>query len=330
MRNIPFRRLLAPATVVLGAALLVQGAIAQEAFPSRAVRIVVPNPAGGPTDVAARMVGQRLSDLWKQPVIVDNRAGASGAIGSEFVAKSAPDGYTLIMGNSASHGAYEVLNPAAPYRTLRDFAAVAFIASAPIILTVRSSLEAKNLQEYVALARANPGKLNYASSAVGSANQFGQEALNIAAGIKTVHVPFNGNAPALQAIMAGSVDAFMTSISGPVTSAIKDGRIRALALAGAQRTVQMPELPTTAELGYPGVEFEPWYGLLAPVATPAAILDRINADTNRLMDGPETELQLRKMGYDRKLGSRAAFATFLKSGQERIQRVVKEAGIKAE
>jgi tripartite-type tricarboxylate transporter receptor subunit TctC len=179
----------------------------------------------------------------------------------------------------------------------------------------------------VALAKANPGKLNYASSAVGSANQFAQEALNIAAGIKTTHVPFNGNAPALQAIMAGTVDSFMASISGPVTSALRDGRIRALAVANARRTAQMPDLPTTGELGFPGVEFEPYYGLLAPTATPVAILDKLNADANAVMDGPETDAQLRKMGYDRRLGSRADFTQFLKSLQERIQRVVKEAGI---
>lgn len=314
----------------LSSSLCSLSASAQEAYPNRAVRIVVPNPPGGPTDVIARLLGQRLSDLWKQTVLIDNRAGASGAIASEFVAKSAPDGYTLIMGNSASHGAYEVLNPSAPYRTLRDFAPVSFIASAPIILTIRASLEAKTLKEYIAYAKANPGKLNYASSAVGSANQFGQEALNIAAGIKVVHVPFNGNAPALQAIMSGTVDAFMTSISGPVTSALKDGRIRALGLAGAQRSVQMPDLPTLAELGYPGAEFEPWYGLLAPTATPVAVLDKLNAEANRMMDGPETNTQLLKMGYDRRLGSRADFAQFLKSGQERIIRVVREANIKAE
>ena len=318
-------------TAVLGSLLAAFSlAVPAQDFPNKLVRIIVPNPPGGPTDVVARIMGQRLGERWKQTVLVENRAGASGAIASEFVAKAAPDGHTLIVGNSASHGALEVLTPAVQYRTLRDFAPVAFVAGAPIILVVRSSLEAKSLKEYVALARANPEKLNYASSAVGSANQFAQEALNIAAGIKTTHVPFNGNAPALQAIIAGTVDSFMTSISGPVTSALRDGRIRALAVASAQRTAQMPDLPTTGELGFPGVEYEPWYGMLAPIATPMAILDKLNTDANAVMDGAETEALLRKMGYDRRLGTRATFLQFLKTSQDRIQRVVKEAGIKAE
>ena len=324
-------RLSTACAAIMGMSLAVFSvAVPAQEFPTKLVRIIVPNPPGGPTDVVARLLGQRLGDRWKQTVLVENRAGASGAIGAEFVAKSAPDGHTLLIGNSASNGSYEILQPSVPYRTLRDFAPVSFIAGAPIILLVRSSLEARTLKEYVALAKANPGKLNYASSAVGSANQFAQEALNIAAGIKTTHVPFNGNAPALQAIMAGTVDSFMASISGPVTSALRDGRIRALAVANAKRTAQMPDLPTTGELGFAGVEYEPYYGMLAPVATPVAVLDKLNMDANAVMDGPDTEALLRKMGYDRRLGTRTDFMQFLKGLQDRIERVVKEAGIKAE
>ena len=316
---------------VVGALLAVaQGnAVAQESYPSKAVRLVVPYPAGGPTDIMGRLAGQKLSEAWKQPVVVENRAGASGAIGSDFVAKSAPDGYTLVLGNNASHGAYEVLTPNAPYRTLRDFAPVALIGIAPLIMIIRSNLDIKNVKEYVAYAKANPGKLNYGSAAIGSAPHFGGATLNSVAGINTVHVPFNGTAPAITALLSNSIDTYMGGVSS-VIGVVRDGRARYLGVVGAQRTEQIPDLPTLAEQGYPGVEFDSWYGLLAPIAVPVAILDKVNADANRGMDGAEVRGQLLKLGFERKLGSRAEFLQLLKKEDEKTIRVVREANIKAE
>ena len=315
------------AILVLGVA---PGAWSQDVFPNKAVRLVIPYPPGGPTDLVGRMVSQRLSESWKQSVVVDNRAGASGSIGSDFVAKSTPDGYTLVLGNNASHGAYELLNPKnTPYRTLRDFAPVALFGIAPLIMISRSTLDVKSIREYVAYAKANPGKLNYASAAIGSSPHFGGELLNITAGIKVVHVPFNGTAPALQALLSGSVDSYMGGVSS-VMGLVRDGRARALGVVGAQRTEQVPDLPTLAEQGFPGVEYDSWYGLLAPVAVPVATLDKINIDTNRGLGGDDSKNQLLKLGFERKLGSRAEFAQLLVKEGERTQRVIREAKIQVE
>jgi tripartite-type tricarboxylate transporter receptor subunit TctC len=316
---------------VLGVALAFAhgGAVAQDSFPSKPVRLVVPYPAGGPTDIMGRLVGQKLTDAWKQSVIVENRAGASGSIGSDFVAKSAPDGYTLVLGNNASHGAYEVLTPTAPYRTLRDFAPVSLIGIQPLIMIVRSSLDIKNAKEYVAYAKANPGKMNYGSAAIGSAPHFGAELLNTVAGINVVHIPFNGTAPAIQALLSGSIDSYMGGVSS-VIGVVRDGRARLVGVVGAQRTEQLPDLQTLGEQGFPGIEYDSWYGVLAPAAVPAPILDKINADTNRGLDGAEVRAQLLKLGFERKLGARTDFVQLLRKEEEKTVRLVREAGIKAQ
>jgi tripartite-type tricarboxylate transporter receptor subunit TctC len=318
------------ALVLLSGATLTStsAAIAQDNYPARAVRMVIPYPPGGPTDLAGRMVGQRLSERWKQPVIVDNRAGASGSIGSDFVAKSAPDGYTLVLGNNSSHGAYELLHSNSPYRTLRDFAPIALFGITPLIMITRSSLDVKNIKEYVAYAKSNAGKLNYASAGIGSSPHFGAELLNLVAGIRVTHVPFNGTAPAMTALLSASVDSYMggyTSVIGQV----KDGRARIMGIVGAQRTEQLPDVPTLREQGFP-VEYDAWYGLLAPVAVPPAILDRINADTNSALGSEENKLQLLKLGFERKLSSRADFAALLVKEGERTQRIIREASIKVD
>jgi len=263
-------------------------------------------------------------------VVVENRAGASGSIGSDFVAKSAPDGYTLVLGNNASHGAYELLNPkAAPYRTLRDFAPVSLIGIAPLIMMSRASLGFKTLKDYVDYAKANPGKLNFASAAIGSSPHFGGELLNIVAGIRTVHVPFNGAAPALQALLAGNVDSYMGGVSS-VMPHVQSGKANALALIGAERSSQVPDLPTSGEQGFKGVEYDSWYGLLAPAAVPPVLLDRINADFNRTFGSEDIRVRLQKLGFERKLGSRTEFARILVQDDERARRIIREANIKVD
>ena len=314
-----------------GAALAAPGVLrAQERFPARPVRLVVPFPPAGPTDLVGRLVAQRLRDAWQQPVVVENRPGASGTTGSQVVAQSAPDGYTLVLGNNASHGAYELLNPRqAPYQTLRDFAPVALVGLAQLIMIVNANVPARNMQEFVAYARANPGRLNYASAAFGSATHFACELLKLSTGITMEHVPFNGAAPALLALANGDVHVYMGGVSS-IQALVADGRARAIAAVSDQRVPQMPDLPTTAEQGLPGLSWDSWYGLLAPARVPTAILDKINADARQVLDGQEVYAQLQRYGMERKLGTRAEFETAVRNEIERTARVVRDANIRVE
>lgn len=303
---------------------------AQERFPSRPVRLIVPFPPAGPTDLVGRLVAQRLREPWQQPVVVENRPGASGTTGSQVAAQSAPDGYTLVLGNNASHGAYEILNPRqAPYQTLRDFAPVALVGFAQLIMIVNSNLPVRNMAEFVAYARANPGRLNYASAAFGSATHLACELLKLNTGITMEHVPFNGAAPALLALANGDVHVYMGGVSS-VQALVNDGRARAIAAVSDQRVPQMPDLPTTTEQGLPGLAWDSWYGLLAPARVPVPILDKINADARAALDGPEVYAQLQRYGMERKLGSRAEFETAVRGEIERTTRVVRAANIRVE
>lgn len=303
---------------------------AQQDFPSKPVRLVIPYPPGGPTDLLGRLAGQKLQEVWKQSVVVENRAGASGSIGSDFVAKAAPDGYTLVLGNNASHGAYELLNPkVAPYRTLKDFSPVSLIGIAPLYMMARANLGFKTLKDYVDYAKANPGKLNFASAAIGSAPHFGGELLNIVAGIRTTHVPFNGAAPAIQAMLSNNVDSYMGGVSS-VKPHVDSGKAVLLAVIGAERTSQYPNLPTAGEQGFKGVEYDSWYGLLAPAGVAAGLLDKINADFNRGFAGDDVKVQLQRLGFERKLGSRTEFVKLLVEEEARSQRIIREANIKVD
>jgi len=313
------------AAALLGAT---RAASAQGAFPNQPVRLVVPFPPGGPTDLFGRLVAQRLSTVWSQPVIVDNRAGASGTIGSGYVAKAPPDGYTLVFSNNATHGAVEQLNPRnTPYRTMRDFAPVALIGVAPLILIVRSSLPVHNARELVAYAKANPGKLNYASAAFGSAPHLASEMLKLAAGIDIVHVPFNGAAPALNALISGNVDMYMGGVSS-VRPHVNSGRARAIAAVFGSRISVWPDLPTMAEQGITGVEYDSWYGLLAPAAVPAPIVAAINAAVRKGMEGDEVARTLANFGVERRVGSPEDLANVIRAEMARTARVIRDAHIR--
>ena len=319
------RRLLGTGTAfaAFGAA-----AHAQDTFPTRPVLLIIPFPRGGPSDLLGRLVGQRLRDLWRQPVVVENRPGASGSIGALLVAQAPPDGYTLVLGNNASNGAYEVLNPRqAPYRTTRDFAPVALIGVAPLVMVVNPQVPARSLTEFVAFARANRGRLNYASSAFGSAPHLACELLNLAAGIDMTLVGYNGAAPALLAIANGDVHVYMGGVSS-VMPFVNDGRARAIAAVSAQRIAALPDLPTAAEQGIPGVEWDSWFGLLAPAGVPAPILDKINVDVRRVLDGDDVRVQ--RFGVERKLGDRNAFLATIEAEIARTTRVARDARIKVE
>jgi tripartite-type tricarboxylate transporter receptor subunit TctC len=321
------RRLAIVATAAVAAlGAFSSASFAQDAYPNRVVKLVIPYPPGGPTDLVGRLVAQRLSELWKQPVIVENRAGASGTIGSVSVARAPADGYTLLLGNNASQGTYELLNPTeTPYHTLKDFAPIALVGVSPLIMITGAHLPVKDIKEYVAYAKANPGKLNYASAAIGSAPHLAAELLNIVASIKTEHIPFNGTTPAIQALLSGTVDSYMGGASS-VMSYVQAGKARAMGAVSEHRINTLQDIPTLKEQGV-DVAYDSWYGLLGPANVPAAILDKINADVRQVMDGDAVRAELDKLGFNRQLGTRPEFTTMLKNEVERTRKIIVDAKI---
>ncbi|MBS7699959.1 MULTISPECIES: tripartite tricarboxylate transporter substrate binding protein [unclassified Chelatococcus] len=317
------------ALLVAGATLALVGSIAGASaadFPTKPVKLVIPYPPGGPTDLVGRLVAQRLSDLWKQPVVVDNKAGASGTIGSDAVARAEPDGYTLVLGNNASHGAYELLNPSVtPYHTMKDFAPVSLVGVAPLVMIINKNVPAKDIKEFVAYVKANPGKVNYASAAIGSAPHFASEMLNIAAGIDMKHIPFNGTAPAIQALLSDSVQVYMGGVSS-VMPHVQAGKATLIGAVASERISALPDVKTIREEGV-DVAYDSWYGLLAPAKVPPAVLDKINADVSKVLAGDDVKTEMAKLGFERKLGTRAEFTTMLEGEVDRTKKLLQDAKI---
>lgn len=303
-------------------------AAAQEAYPNRAVRLVVPYPPGGTTDIMGRVVAQRLQERWNQRVVVDNRVGAGGSIGTDHVAKSAPDGYTLVLGNSASHGANVLLSTAPTYDPVRDFAAISMLAIVRQMLVVNNNVPARSVAELVAMARAQPGRLSFSSSAVGGAPHLAGELFKLVAGIDLLHVPYNGAAPALNALLAGDVTMLFGSVP-TVAELSRDNRIRALAMASGSRSALLPDLPTMGELGFPGVEMDSWNGLFAPAGTPAPIVAKINADTRAALDGEEMRRRLAELGFERATSTPEELGRHVASEMVRVRRLIQDARITA-
>jgi tripartite-type tricarboxylate transporter receptor subunit TctC len=309
-----------------GLLLLPHGASAQGSFPTRAVKLVVPYPPGGTTDIMARVLAQRLSERWGQPVVVDNRAGAGGSIGTDYAARQAPDGYTLVMGNSASHGANVLLSTTPTYDPVRDFAAISMLAVVRQMLVVHPSVPATSVRELVALAKARPGQLTFSSSAIGGAPHLAGELFKLVAQVDILHVPYNGAAPALNALLGGNVSMLFGSVP-TVAELSKTGRIRALAMASATRSSLVPELMTMAEAGYPGVEMDSWNGLLAPAGTPPAVIAKINADLIAALAGAEMQERLAKLGFERATGTPEELATHISRELVRVRRLIADAKI---
>jgi tripartite-type tricarboxylate transporter receptor subunit TctC len=303
---------------------------AQGTFPTRSVTIQVGYPAGGPTDIYVRALGRVLSDMWKQPVIIENKPGASGSIAGMNVLRAPADGYTLVFTNNASNGAYELLNPkSATYNTLRDFAPVALFGISPSLMVVRSTLGVKDAKEFVAMARANPGKLTYASSAIGSAPHMACELFQLVTGIKLLHVPYSGAAPIIPALLGDTVDMYVGGAS-TVMPQVKTGKLRAIAAVHPRRLSAAPDVPTMAEQGFKGVEYASWFGLLASGKTPVPLLDQINADCRKAMVDPALKNQVEQWGVEYVDSDRAQFTQVLKEEIERAARVITEAKITIE
>ena len=303
-------------------------ALAQQ-YPAKPVRMVVPFPAGGPTDIVGRTIGQKLNDTLGQPIIIDNRAGAGGVIGTEHVAKSPPDGYTLLLGSISGLAVAMSLYPNRGYDSLRDFAPVTQAVTVTNILVVHPSLPVKNVRDLLALARAKPGALNYASSGSGTVTHLAGELFKTLGRVNIVHVPFKGGAPALTALMSGEVQmSYENSLI--VVPHIKAGKLHALAVTGVQRSKLMPELPTIAEGGLPGYAASGWYGFVVPAAVSKEIVGRLNADIARILRMPDVVERLSGQGAEPVGGTAEQFGAFIRSEIEKWTGLVKTANMKAD
>jgi tripartite-type tricarboxylate transporter receptor subunit TctC len=318
---------LRPALLSVAAMLLAAAAQAQP-YPAKPLRMVVPFPPGGPTDIVARLVSQKMSEGLKQPVVVENRPGAGGVLGTEAAAKATPDGYTLLMGTIGGLAVSMSLQPGRGYDTLRDLAPITQAVTVTSVLVVHPSVPARSVKELLAIARAQPGKLNYGSSGSGTVTHLAGELLKLMGGVSIVHVPYKGGAPALNAIVSGEVDLTYEN-SLIIVPHIKSGKVRALAVTGGERSKLLPELPAIAET-LPGYEASGWYGLLAPAGTPAAVIERLNAEAVKALRASDVAGKLSSQGADPVPGSPAEFSAFIRREIEKWAKVVKAAEMKAE
>ena len=302
-------------------------ALAQN-YPVKPLRVIAPFPAGGGTDLFARAVGQKLSLVLGQQVVVDNRSGAGGMIGSELVARAAPDGYTLLITSSSSHSIVPHLTRKPIYDPLRDFAPVIIIASAPNLLVVHPSLPARTVGELVALAKSRPGSINYASNGSGTLSHLTGELFKLQTRTNLVHIPYKGGPPALIDLVAGQVSALFTALPTAFPQ-VRSGKLRAIAVTSLKRAEIARELPTVAET-IPGFESSQWWGVLAPAATPPEVIDKLNAEVARIVGDAEVKARFANEGAEPVGGTPRDFAAYLKTDYEKWGSVVKEAGIRPE
>ena len=299
-----------------------------QAYPARPVRIIVPYPPGGATDVMARTVAQKLNESWQHAVVVENKAGASGSVGSEIVAKSAPDGYTLLV-QGTQHAINLSLYKQLPYDTLRDFVPINYIASAPFLLVLHPSVPANTVAELIAYIKARPGGLNYGSSGVGGGAHLAGEIFKTAAGVPLTHIPYKGAAPAMADLLGGQV----TMVFDPIPTSIaqvRAGRLKALAITSAKRSALMPELPTVAESGLPGFDVSAWFGLYGPAAMPKDIAIKLNAEVNRILQLPEVKEKFAGLGAESMIMNTDQFAVHLRAEIAKFAKAIKDSGATAE
>ena len=297
-------------------------------YPNRPVRVIVPFTAGSATDILARTVGQKLNELWNQPVVVDNRAGAGGTIGAAVVAKSPPDGYTLMV-HSAAQAVNPFIYPSLTYDTLKDFVQVAPLGGQPNVLVVAPSSGYKTVADLIADAKRRPGVLNFGSAGIGSGTHINAEKFKLAAGIDVVHVPYKGTPEALTDTMTGRVTYFFSPISAALPH-VREGKLLALAVSSSKRSSVLPGVPTVAESGLPGFDYNLWVGLFAPAGTPAEVVDKLNRDVNRVLTQADVRERLASLGAEPMPMSAADFDRFVRSEMDDAAKVVKAANIKAQ
>jgi len=313
--------------LILGLGLLVAAApVLAQNWPARTVRIIVPYAAGGNTDYTARTVAAKVSDMWGQQVIVDNRPGGATNIGSELAATAAPDGYTLFMGG-ASNAINMTLYAKPPYNTARDFAPVVWCVQGAALLAAHPSLPAKNVKELIALAKSRPGQLNYGHAGLGSSNHMAGELLKYMAGINIVHVPYKGNTPSITDAISGNVEMVFSGVPALVPH-IKSGRLRPIAISSLERFPAVPEIPTFHESGVKGYEASNWFGLMVPSKVSRDIVNKINADVNKALDMKDVRERFDRDGLITKGGTIEEFGKFIRAETEKYANVIKKAGIK--
>lgn len=317
---------------LIGAAAAASGAPhaarAQEGWPNRPVRIIVPIAPGGPMDLIARTLSERLLEVWRQPVVVENRPGAGTTLGAEYVARAAPDGHTLLLGAS-SHVMNPPLMPRLPYHFARDFTPILQVAYQPMILTVHPSVPARSFAEFLDLARRQPGGVTVGSAGVGNASHLAAALLGVEAGFTFTHVPYNGSAPSMTALLSGQVQcSFLNSTVG--TQQIRAGKLRGLAATSLQRWRELPELPTVAELGHPGFEVGAWYGFLGPAGLPEPIVAKLHRDIAAALQTPAVRERIIGAGLDPRDAGPAEFRRIMETELAKWERVIRTAGIRAE
>ncbi len=313
-------------TVILSA--LVASAVADD-YPNKAIRLIMPYPIGGSIDIAGRMVAQRLADNLGQAVVVDNRTGAGGIVGTETGARAAPDGYTVLMGGVGTLALSPSLQKNLPYDPNKDFTPVTLLVTIPYVVVVQPSFKAANIRELIALAKAKPNEINYGSGGSGSAPHLAAELFKTMADVRITHVPYKGSTPAITDTMSGQVQLTFTGIPSVMTQ-MKAGRLRPIGVTSLKRTAALPEVPTIAESGVPGYEVNPWFGVLLPARTPQPLVSRLNAEILKVLQLPATRERFAAEGFEAAGNSPAQFAAYIKTEQIKWGKVIKEAGIKAD
>jgi tripartite-type tricarboxylate transporter receptor subunit TctC len=302
---------------------------AAQAFPSRPVKLVIPFPPGGSLDNVGRLIAQKLSETWGQSVVVENKPGAGGNIGADFVAKSPPDGYTVVMGALSTHAVNPSLYPSMPYDARRDFIPISLVAITPNVLVVNASLPVNSLKELIAYAKANPGKLNFGSGSNGSAGHLAGELFKVETGTDVQHIPFKGGAPATQALLAGETQFMFDNLANAMAQ-LQGGRIKALAVTTAQRSKLAPDLPTMAEAGLPGFDISTWFGLMLPAGTPKDVVAKWNTDLVRVLGMPDVREKMLAQGADPTPMTSAEFSAFIDRELVKYARIVKASGAKVD
>jgi tripartite-type tricarboxylate transporter receptor subunit TctC len=305
------------------------GSAAAQAYPSKPIRLMVPFPPGGSTDIVARIVAQKLGSQLGQPLVIENRGGAGGTLGTAVVAKAAPDGYSLVVGTTSTHVVAPSVYQKLEYDPVKDFAPISLMAVTPYLLVVNPNVPAKSVKELVQLLKAQPGKLNYASAGVGSTTHLAMEMLKGVSQTYALHIPYSGNGPAGTAVIAGQVEILFGSLPAVLPHA-KSGRVRALAVGTPKRSPSLPDVPTVAESGYPGFDASLWLALMAPAGTPAPIIEQLNKEIVAAVSSKETSETLDKNGAEPVTSTPAELAAMVKDGVAKYAKVVKDAGVKPE
>lgn len=304
-------------------------ALAQQSYPTKPMRLVCPFPPGGTTDLVARLIAMKLTEAWGQQVVVDNRPGAGGVIGTEMVAKAVPDGYTILLGSITTHAVNPALYKSLDFDAVKDFAPVSLVVSSPQLLAVHPAVAAKSVKELIALAKAKPGQLNYGSAGTGTSPHLTFELFKRMASIDVVHVPYKGTGPAITDLVGGQVQTMITGVVALMPH-VKSGKLRALGVTSAKRVAALPDVPTVAESGVPGFDVSSWFGVFLPAHTPGPIVMKMNAEIRRTLEQPSVRQRLIDQGADPSSNTPEEFAAYVKTEMARWGEVVRSTGARAD